>query len=134
MGRCDTLQATGRLLVYGTIHIGRTLPSVSVLTSFIIRALTSYPRRQLQKFERTESNIRDFFEMYGPSARDCYACCSDIGSFQTFVRSKVGETTWLTITKALTGGVEGLNTEEASHNVILVGPQQTTLPFRGFES
>src|ERR1700722_17271587 len=82
----------------------------------------SYPSRQLQLFERNESDIQDFFEVYGPSARDCFASCHDLGSFNHLVRRKVAEMGWDTLTKALTRGEESLDLDEGFHKVVLVEP------------
>ncbi|KIM43170.1 hypothetical protein M413DRAFT_397524 [Hebeloma cylindrosporum] len=79
--------------------------SVSQLALLSGYSRHTYPSRQLQKFENTESNIRDFFEI-------------------TIVSAQVRRTSWDTITKALTAGDEGVELEdECSHKIILIGPQ-----------
>ena len=74
-------------------------------------------------FDVKEPDVKDFFEKFGPSARECYAFCSDTESYLSVITSKVADMSWDTITKALTMGSDGLALEEGLHKVILVDPQ-----------
>ncbi|KAF5384162.1 hypothetical protein D9615_003367 [Tricholomella constricta] len=75
--------------------------------------------RQLQMFLRKESDIQNFFEKYGPSARDCFAFCSDIEHYHSLVCTKVAEMSWDKLITALTWGIETLNMDK----VILIEPR-----------
>jgi len=74
-------------------------------------------------FERNELDIQDFFETYGPSARDCFTFCSDIDSYHSLIRTKVAKMRWDKLTTALTRRVESLSLDDGSHKVILVAPR-----------
>ncbi len=98
---------------------------MSIDLTHLAKPLTYSSSRHLQEHERSEQNIRLFWERYGPSARDCYAYCDDIPSYHQVVRSKVQSMAWDTITKALTSGPSTINMDEGSHKVILIGPDPT---------
>jgi len=72
-----------------------------------------------------ESDIQEFFETYGPSARDCYAYCSDLASYlDDIIRPKLAQMSRNTIISALTTkGVGRLSLDEGSCKLILVEPQ-----------
>jgi hypothetical protein len=86
------------------------------------KPLISYISRPLQQYKHDEQELQRFFELYGPSARDCYAYCADLPSYRTIVRQKIQAMTWGTITNALTGKVDTLRLDEGSHKVILISP------------
>jgi len=81
--------------------------------------------RQLQKITRSEEDIEDFFEKYGPSARDCYIYCHDKGldSYHSNVQGKVKGIKWDVLTQILTSGTYSLEMDEISHKILLVEPQ-----------
>ena len=84
----------------------------------------SYPSRQLQKINRDESDIADFFLKYGPSARDCYNSCSAdaLTKYESKVRRKVNNMSWDSLTELLTGQPVVTEMDQGSHMVLLVQP------------
>jgi hypothetical protein len=88
-------------------------------------SLTRYSSRQLQKIVHKESDIEDFFEKYGPQARDCYAYCSDLNSYHSEVHDKVKALSfrWDVLTNMLTSGPESPGRDWQSYRVLLVEPQ-----------
>ena len=80
--------------------------------------------RQLQTHDHKESDIQDFFKKYGPSARDCYAYCSNLDSYlNTTILPKLNKMSWDTIISALTSKGAVISLEEGSHRLILIEPQ-----------
>jgi hypothetical protein len=61
--------------------------------------------------------------MYGPSARECFAWCSDIDCYDTEVRRSIRQTSWDTLAKALISAVPDLGSNEGPHRIILVAPK-----------
>lgn len=88
----------------------------------LAKPLISYTSRLLQQYKRDEVELQQFFELYGPSARDCYAYCADLPHYRMIVREKIQSLAWSTITNALTSKVETLRLDEGSHKVILISP------------
>ena len=84
-----------------------------------------YPSRRLQSVTHKESDIKNFFEKYGPSARDCYESCKagDLDKYVIEVRKKVKEMGWDLITAILTSHPADIKPNEGSHKVLLVEPQ-----------
>jgi hypothetical protein len=80
-----------------------------------------YPRRQLQPIVLKESDIKHFFEKYGPSARDCYEFCkaNRLGSYEEEVRRKIKDLS----TEILTSHPADIQTNDGSHKVLLVEPR-----------
>jgi len=81
-----------------------------------------YISRQLQLVDRKEQDIQQFFEQYGPSARDCYAFCATISDYHAIVCHKVKRMGWKFLTTVLTSGAESFHMDEGSHKVILISP------------
>ena len=81
-----------------------------------------YISRQLQMVNRKEQDIRQFFEQFGPSARDCYAFCATISDHHAIVCNKVKRMGWNTLPAALISGTDSLHMDEGSHKVILISP------------
>jgi hypothetical protein len=95
---------------------------VSILSQTLSHSYSCYFSRSLQPFERDEQVLQQFFENYGPSARDCFAFCEDLSFYREHVRGKIREMTWPTITKALITGSHTLQLNEGSHKVIVIDP------------
>ena len=77
--------------------------------------------RLLQEFQRNEQDLQRFFELYGPSARDCYAYCDQLPSYHESIRNKI-KAMWTTITTALGTVGQTLRLDNGSHKVILISP------------
>ena len=48
-----------------------------------------YFSRHLQVFKHNEQELQRFFELYGPSACDCYAFCADLSSYRTLIEDRI---------------------------------------------
>jgi hypothetical protein len=80
--------------------------------------------RPLQHFEGDEEDLQQFFRLYGPSARDCYAFCTRLLDYRKLLHERMGGMTWPTITDALKG-IQALRLDHGSHKIILVTPNPT---------
>ena len=67
----------------------------------------------------------NFFEKYGPSARDCYNFCkaNALSQYDSLVRRKVKEMRWDSIIGTLTSQPGDVEMDEDSHRILLVEPQ-----------
>lgn len=67
----------------------------------------------------------NFFEKYGPSARDCYHSCEadSLEIYESHVRNRVNKMGWGLITELLIRHPAETEEKEGSHRVVLVEPQ-----------
>jgi len=81
--------------------------------------------RRLQSVTHNESDIKNFFEKYGPSARDCYESCrtGNLDKYAIEIRNKVKGMGWDLITEILTSHPADIKANGASHKILLIEPQ-----------
>ncbi|KAI0298300.1 hypothetical protein BC826DRAFT_122476 [Russula brevipes] len=79
--------------------------------------------REFDRHKLKEQDIQAFFEKYGPSARECFAWCSDLEYYDTKIRARIASVSWDTLTKALTTGVSRVGLSEGFHEIFLVTPE-----------
>ena len=78
--------------------------------------------------DRKEADIETFFDLYGPSARDCYSYCipGKLGEHDGRVRYKVNQMPWNELSKLLVMQLGGFDEMDSStHMALLVEPDST---------
>ncbi|KAI0296171.1 hypothetical protein BC826DRAFT_245379 [Russula brevipes] len=76
--------------------------------------------RELSEAKLSERNIKVFFKMYGPSARECLSCIG-LDRYDMDIRRLLSRISWDTLTKAI-ASVLDVPFDEGPHRIILVAP------------
>src|SRR5207244_7852140 len=69
-----------------------------------------------------EESIETFLYTFGPSARDCYAYCTDMEAYCKIVEQKIRAMSWKTATDLLMERPRSVSLDEGSQRVILINP------------
>lgn len=88
-------------------------------------------RRHLQRVLREELDIKNFFDKYGPSARDCYDFCKAgaVDQYAVQVYHEVNGMSWDLIRVILTSHPADIKAEEGFHKVLVIEPQPDNRAF-----